>query len=786
MNDHDIDMQNKKNESETEFRVRTARVILRECVRDTDRFFSYLIPDDMELYRGSYVEVPFGFRKKPVQAVVYDVSDGLPQGIPAGKLKYISGLIDRLPVMTEEQLQMIEPICRRYLCTMGDAVSLMVPSIVGRAARASAYFVEITNREQAAADIFEGKIKSVNQINILECLQKLGECEKKKLLAITGGTVNHLNALRTKGYINIKKKLIDDAAEVGKNAEVAKNAADDADTGSGYFREVHELNEEQDRAYRAIKESIFSENKPEVFLLHGITGSGKTEVYLKCAGDVLRSGGSVIYMVPEISLTPQTVGWISNRFGDLAAVLHSRLSDKQRFLEWDRIRRKEARIIVGPRSCIFVPAADVRLIIIDEEHDSSYKSEMFPKYNAREIATIRARMNNATLVLGSATPSVTTYYAARQGYYKLLELTKRAGPEARLPEVLLVDMKQQIVSGAGEVLSIPLRNAIAAAIADDKQTLLFLNRRGYSRTLVCTVCAEPCVCPNCSVGMTLHNNPRNGVRLMICHYCGYAIPVSEASCSFCQSTHFRRAGIGTQQLEEQLGKLYPNINTLRMDQDSTMMPGSHEDILARFRSKEASILIGTQMIAKGHDFPDVTVVGIIGADVLSVSSDYKSSERAFQLITQAAGRAGRGESAGTVYLQCMNPDNALIRYAARQDYKSFYEAELEYRRAMNLPPFKAIGEMILSLPTEELLTERSAVLEKYLRDFLRILDDKYGFELFGPVEAPIFELRGRFRYQFIIKAVNKSALNMVFRQIMKDFDPEYYPISFDTDASGAS
>ena len=527
----------------------------------------------------------------------------------------------------------------------------------------------------------------------------------------------------------------------------------------------------------------------EVFLLHGITGSGKTEVYLKCAGEIMERGGTVIYLVPEISLTPQTVNWIRARFGDTAAVMHSRLTDKQRFLEWEKIRRGQASIVVGPRSCIFAPLTNLKLIIIDEEHDSSYKSESFPRYNARDIALMRARMNSCAVVFGSATPAISSYYAAQKGVYKLLTLKKRGNPDAVLPKVHIVDMKQQIKEGAGDLISIPLRRAMARAIAEDKQILLFLNRRGYSRTLICEECGEPCSCPNCSVGMTLHNgrkvkgNVLTG-RMLICHYCGYTVPAHEAVCRSCGGGNFTRAGIGTQQLEEILGKTFEGTKVLRMDQDTTMRPGDHERILQSFRDHEAQILIGTQMIAKGHDFPDVTVVGIIGADLIASSSDYRSSERAFQLITQAAGRAGRKGSEGDVYLQSLHPDNPLLRYAACQDYEAFYEEEVRYREAMALPPFKATGEIVLSLGNEDDLIARADILAVYLKEFLKVQPDKFAFELYGPVPSPIYELRGRYRMSFMIKAINKSCLNAVFAQIMKDFDPAEYPISFDNDCGG--
>ena len=746
----------------------TAKVILRDSVRATDKLFTYLVPDNLKerVQEGLYVLVPFGRGNKMKTAVIFSVQEEDQSEV---KLKAIFDIMDDIPVLTKEQLSLIKPLSSRLLCTMGDVIALMVPSVVGKASMPQVTFVSLMSDDDAREAISSGKLRSITHVHILEYLLERGECEKKALLAACKATEAQLKAVRDKGFLYFEKRE-DTEAEI-------PSAIPDTDLDEA-FNVVHTLNDEQQNAV----DRITSADKASVFLLHGITGSGKTEVYLKCAGDV-------IYLVPEISLTPQTVNWIRARFGDTAAVMHSRLSDKQRFYEWEKIRRGQAKIVVGPRSCIFAPISDLGLIIIDEEHDSSYKSETFPKFNARDIALMRAKLNQCAVVLGSATPSVSSYYAAQKGVYDLITMKKRGNPDAVLPKVHVVDMKDQIKEGAGDLLSIPLRRAMAKAFADKKQVLLFLNRRGYSRTLICEDCGEPCSCPNCSVGMTLHNGIKlrgsdlTG-RMLICHYCGYTVPAREAVCKSCGGGNFTRAGVGTQQLEEMLGDLYPTAKVLRMDQDTTMRPGDHERILESFRNHEAQILIGTQMIAKGHDFPDVTVVGIIGADLIASSSDYRSSERAFQLITQAAGRAGRKGSQGDVYLQSLHPENPLLHYAAKQNYEAFYEEEIRYREAMALPPFKATGEILLSLPNEDDLIERADILSTYLKDFLKVQPEKYAFELFGPVPSPIYELRGRYRMSFMIKAVNKSSLNAVFAQLMKDFDPNIYPISFDNDCGG--
>lgn len=752
-----------------------AGIILRDSVRQTDKIFSYLIPERLigTIVPGSYVEVPFGKANRLELAVVYSV-DEVMEGENISKFKSINRLVDPIPVLTEEQITLIKPLAARYLCTMGDIVSFMVPSVVGKKAAPKETFVSIADKEYVENALAENKFRSMVHVNVLEYLLQQGETEKKLLQNSTESNDAQLRALRDKGYIDIVKKEVDPVAMKADVDNLLETSLEER------FKEVHEPNNEQNEAIGAIT----SANDTSVFLLHGITGSGKTEVYLNCAGKILKDGGSVLYLVPEISLTPQTVNWINGRFGKLAAVMHSKLTLKQRYEQWDLIRQGVARIIVAPRSGVFAPIKNLKLIIIDEEHEGSYKSESFPKYNTKDIALLRAKYNKCPLVLGSATPSVSSYYAAMTGHYKLLRLTQRANPNAVLPKVIPVDMKEQIKAGAGEVLSIPLRQAMAQAFADKKQVLLFLNRRGFSRTLICSSCGSACTCPNCSVGMTLHNNRRSNNRMLICHYCGYTISADEAKCPDCEGTKFTRAGVGTQQLEELLATLYPHEKILRMDQDTTLTPGSHEEILSKFRNHEASILIGTQMIAKGHDFPDVTVVGVLGADLMMNSSDYKASERAFQLITQAAGRAGRSDNPGEVYIQSYKPENPLLKFAACQNYQAFYDSEIKYRESMNLPPFKATGDIVLSLPDEDMLYSRIAVVSKYLKDFLKVQPDKYAFELFGPVESPIYELRGRYRMMFVIKAVNKSALNAVFKQMMQDFDAEYYPLSFDNDSAG--
>ena len=744
-------------------------VILRGATKQIDRFFTYRIPSELEgtVVPGSLVLIPFGKGDSQRCAVVVEIKDAF-EG-DENLVKDISSLISSSPVLKADQIALIDKISDRFNCTKGDVVELMVPSCVVNHKNPVEVFVELASRDKAVDVLNSESLRSVAHINILEYLLERGKCSRKEIMSSLSCSSAQVKALEEKGLICLVKEASD-----------SEPAYVNEDMPEGKFTEEYDLSDEQKLAVNEILSGIESK-KPNTYLLFGITGSGKTEVYLNCAKKVISEGGSVIYMVPEISLTPQTINWIKGRLGDSVAVLHSRLTDKQRYEQWNNIRSGKAKVIVGPRSGVFAPAENLRLIILDEEHDSSYKSESHPRYSAKDIARMRSLLTGCSVVLGSATPSVESFYAAEAGAYKLLELKSRARQEAKLPKIVPVDMKEQIKLGSGTMLSVPLRQAMSVAFSENKQVILLLNRRGFSRTLVCEDCGESVTCKNCSVAMTLHNNRRNGTQSLVCHYCGYTIPSYEAKCEMCGGSHFTKAGFGTQQLEEFLHQVFPHEKVLRMDQDSTMTPGAHKEIIEKFANKEASILIGTQMIAKGLDFPDVTVVGVLGADLMLASSSFKASERAFQLITQAAGRAGRGDHPGTVFIQSMRPDQPLFKFACTQNYRAFYKQEIDYREKLKLPPFKAVGEIVLSLDNEELLVRRANELAKYLNDFLGFQDKKYQFEVYGPIPCVIYELRGRYRMSFIIKACNKSAINGVFKRLIEDFDHTKFPMSFDND-----
>ena len=750
--------------------MKAVRVILRDSIKQLDRPFSYLIPDEMgEIGAGFAVRVPFGNAKRLKDALVIEVYDETDEKV-LSKLKPVDSIVTGRPVLNADQLAILDRVASRFNCTKGQAIALFVPSFVSSYKDPTVTMISLVDRDDALEIVKSGSLRSYNHIRIIEYLVEFGSTEKKVLLNSAKATAAQLKAVEDKGIVRsskVKAQVMPDMEE---------------DVVLDRYTEKFELNDAQKTAVAAVTDTILPPGQKEIFLLHGITGSGKTEVYLNCAEKVVAEGGGVIYMVPEISLTPQTIGWIKGRLGNGVAVLHSRLTDRERFRQWDLIRSGQARIVVGPRSGIFAPVENLKLIIIDEEHDGSYKSESHPRYNARDIAVMRAGVTGAKIILGSATPSVESYYAAKKGYYKYLSLPSRARNDSVLPAIRPVDMREQIKLGAGQILSLPLRNAMARAFANGNQAMLFLNRRGYSRSLVCSDCGEPACCVNCSVAMTLHTSIRGGKPLLICHYCGYTIPASDAECVSCKSRKFIKAGFGTQQLEETLETLFPGQKVLRMDQDSMMSAESYKDVTDSFARGDASILIGTQMIAKGHDFPKVTVVGILGADLMLASSNCKASERAFQLITQAAGRAGRGSDPGEVFIQSLRPDMPLFGYAASGDYEAFYNTEIEYRERMHLPPFKACGMLTIQSEEADLLEIKAAELARYVKDFTSYQDARYGFEVFGPVPDVIYELRGKYRMNVMIKAVNKSSLNAVFAQVAKDFDPREYQISYDNDS----
>lgn len=540
------------------------------------------------------------------------------------------------------------------------------------------------------------------------------------------------------------------------------------------IEEIPKLNPEQEAALSELREGYrrcFSEEReerkegedPPSYLLFGVTGSGKTEVYLRILEEVIQSGRQAILLIPEISLTYQTVLRVSGRFQGRTAILHSRMSLGERYEQYLRCERGEVDILIGPRSAVFAPFSGLGLIIMDEEQEGAYKSETAPCYETREVAEKRAELSGCPILYGSATPSLTIYRAALSGSPRLLRLKKRAVPGSCLPKTEIVDLRRELSEGNRSVFSRRLRELMEEKLSLGEQIMLFMNRRGYSSFVSCRSCGEAIRCPHCDVSLTLHRDGR-----LRCHYCGYELPLMK-SCPSCGSPYLAPFGTGTEKLESLCQKEFPGARLLRMDRDTTGRKGGYEEILERFRNREADILIGTQMIVKGHDFPGVTLVGVIAADLSLFSPDFRSQEKTFQLLTQAAGRAGRGENPGTVVIQSYQPEHYAIVLSMRQDYELFYEKELAFREMMGYPPCSRLLTIRLSSADESFLEAVSS--QSFSRFESRARDA--GAELIGPLNAPLYKLKDIFRKIIYIKHESHDIiikLRKDFAKTVRSFD----------------
>ena len=519
----------------------------------------------------------------------------------------------------------------------------------------------------------------------------------------------------------------------------------------------HKPNREQEEALGNIKKCI-NEKKHKVFLLHGITGSGKTEIYLEAAREVVKKGRSAVMLVPEIALTPQTVERFVSRFGKKVAVFHSRMLQSAKFAEWNRIKSGEARIVVGPRSAVFSPFEDPGIFIVDEEHEPSYKQEDVPRYHARDVAIERARAVSAPVILGSATPSLESYFKATSGEYRLVELTQRI-KEKELPRVKLVDMRMEFDTRTGKkVISHVMAEALMKDIAKEQQALIFLNRRGFSTFVICRKCGHVIECPKCDSPMVFHS----GKKELICHYCNRRTAPPKI-CPSCEEDYLMYKGTGTQKVEEELGRILPGARIARMDSDTMSKRGSHEKLLRGFKEHKIDIIVGTQMIAKGLDFPKVTQVGVISADANLNLPDFRSGERTFNLITQVAGRAGRGDLGGEVIVQTFTPENYAINLAAKHDYSGFYLKEIESRRQLLFPPFVSLAKITLRGRKEENVIKSTERLAKLLRK------KTPGLGIIGPAPSPMPRLRGYYRWNILVKAKDRGEVVKALRKALKGF-----------------
>ncbi len=704
-----------------------AQVIVDIAHSQVDRIFEYSCPDGVKV--GSRVKVPFGGR----------VIDGFVIGVSRAsayspeKVKPIAEIFDEQPALIPECFSLMQKISSRYRVPKAVALRLFLPSEmrlgkVREAYKNYAVFVSADIKLSASAK---------KQAQALSFIEEKGECEYTHLCDTFGrGAVN---SLADKGAVRIEKR------KVARNPFAGLPAAGEART----------LTPAQQSALEEIECS-----EKTVHLIHGVTGSGKTEIYLSVIAREIQRGRTAIFLVPEISLTPQMLMQLRGRFGGAAAILHSGLSAGERFDEWQRLRSGEAKIAIGARSAVFAPLENIGAIIIDEEHDSSYVSESAPRYSTVEIAKMRAEYNGAKLVLGSATPSVETYVKASGGEYGLITLTERINKKP-LPEIIIADMRREVKRGNNTAFSKALREELDETLKSGNQAIIFLNRRGYSKTVMCRDCGYVAKCENCDVTLTYHSEE----NCLKCHYCGAKYRMLTA-CPDCGGRHVLYNGTGTQKVVSDLKTLFPSARIIRMDNDSVSGKDGHYNILKQFSEKKADILVGTQMIAKGHDFPSVTLVGILDADMSLHFSDYRSGERTFQLITQVSGRSGRSGEAGKVVLQTCSPENYILRYATNYDYAGFFNNEISLRKATGFPPYSLICRVMVTSEKGDAALEALKNVYFSIDELRKTHPDEFIF--FNKMHSPIKKIQGKLRYQVLMRLKGYALIDKIYDIAVKN------------------
>ena len=717
-----------------------AEIIISSSVKTLNRIFDYEIPDNLNIEIGSRVFVPFGNKKVPEEGIVVGIKEKSEYKVK----KILNVQNEKIDV---QNIELAKWMAKRYICNLSDCLKLMLaPGTTAkntetRVKEKTINLITLSkDSEEIEEDIENGKIKSEKQKNVLEFLINNENATMQDIEIFTDCSRSIVNTLIKNGYLEVQEQKVERNPFLHK----VENKTTDL-----------KLTEEQQKALDSIKDD-------GEYLLFGVTGSGKTEIYLQLIEKKLKDNKSSIMLVPEISLTPQTVDRFIARFGeDKIAVLHSKLSIGERFDQWNKIKEGRAKIIIGARSAIFAPVKDLGLIIIDEEHDESYKSEMSPRYDAKEIAEYIAKTNKIPLILGSATPDLKSYYKAQNGEITLLTLTKRAN-NSNLPVVEIVDLREELANGNKSMLSRKLQEEIHKNLLMNKQTILFLNRRGFSTFIMCRDCGYTVKCKRCDITMTYHKNENK----LKCHYCGYEENVVK-ECPECHSKNIRYFGAGTQKLEDEVHNIFPDATTIRMDVDTVSKKNSHEEILNKFRNENINILIGTQMVVKGHHFPNVTLVGVIAADSSLNLGDFRANEKTFQTLTQVAGRAGRGEYEGKVIVQTYNPDNYAIEYSKMQDYNLFYNTEIELRKQLKYPPFCDIILIDMSAKNLSELKNVAKNLHSYLKN--RVINEKFGLLLYSPVPSPVEKIKDRYRWRMIIKCKYDDRVNSLLIDAFTEF-----------------
>lgn len=720
-----------------------AKVIIDVAHYQMDRPFTYSVPEHLSVRPGHHVLVPFGAGNKPKEGFVVGVSETLPDEEEAGiNCKSVIKCLESYTLFSENQLLLAEWMTENYNCLLIDALRTMIPSEIrgGRVKERKEKLYTVSDREKAESVL--PFLRSPLQQNVLKAVLLAGEPVERA--SLTAEFPDAARAVRTL----LEKKLIEETAEtVFRHPGMGLPAASKPELTS---------------AQRNVLQEFLKLPAGKTALLHGVTGSGKTEVYLRLIEDCLVRGQGAIVLVPEISLTPQTVGRFSARFEGRIAVLHSALSAGERFDEWRRIRNGEACIVIGARSAVFAPVCNLGLIIIDEEQETSYQSETSPRYSALEIARKRIQDENGKLLLGSATPSLLSYFRALNGTYALLKLEKRV-LDRPMPAVHMIDMRSEFMGGNTGIFSAALTDGLRNCFQKGHQAMLFINRRGYSTFVSCRACGYVFKCGCCDISLTYHKSENR----MRCHYCG-SVEKLPSECPNCKKPFIKQFGIGTEQVEEQIHNLFPSVRTLRMDTDTVRQKNAYEEILSSFGRGEADVLIGTQMIAKGHDFPNVTTVGIVAADLSLNLPDYRSGERTFHLLTQMAGRAGRDAEPGEVYLQTYNTSHPVFEFAKRHDFNGFFSYEIAERKKCLYPPFSVFLRLVLQGEDEEALNRRGEIrareIEKVILD---ALTEKNAPDLLlvHAAPAPVMRIQGKYRYQILFKLLRTPRIKDVLRAV---------------------
>ena len=710
-----------------------AEIILNSEAIEIDRPFTYKVPLDMEekVKVGQIVKVPFGVRSKPVEGFILDLKAEEEMKV-SFNMKSILSVENEEPVITEDDLKLINFLREEYLCKYIDAIRLLIPVGILKGAKSKSRNVIVFINDNLE------KIKNKDgYIEIIDFIKRnTGKYTKTELSKEHGFSIYKLNKLMEHGLIKSEEEIVFRYNTREYNKDVQKN-----------------LTVEQSMAIKEIEES-----EENLILLKGVTGSGKTEVYMRIVEKTLEEGKSAIVLVPEIALTPQMIERFKGRFGSNVALFHSKLSDGERFDEWYRVKEGKASLIIGARSAIFLPAKNLGLIIIDEEHENTYKSDQNPKYQTKEVAEYIAKLKGCKVILGSATPTIESYYRAISGEMKLVELNHRVDNKP-MPKMMLVDMREELRSGNKSLFSRRLYASMKEKLEKGEQIILFLNRRGFSTLVSCRSCGYVFHCEDCDISMTYHKN-----GFLVCHYCGKTKKQPNL-CPKCGSKYVKFFGAGTERVEEEVRRYFKNARILRMDVDTTRAKDSHEKIYNAFKAREADILIGTQMVSKGLDFPNVTLVGILAADMSLNLPDYRAAERSFQIITQVAGRAGRGDKEGEVIVQTYTPEHYSLQYAKKYDYENFYEKEFTIRAMMGYPPFGRILLINGSGKNEDELRKQMIYLGEKVKEKA---EEFGGLEVLGPTPCIIYRIKENYRWQIIIKGEFSSKFSKSIKDILYD------------------